>query len=88
MAAAPTPTPEAWAALPGYTRLVILHQRDTDRARKQVIAAHLANLAPYAAAGGDAAAAALIAQHYPVEAERLAGTPQPAPAEGAAAAPD
>lgn len=83
MTAPPSPTPEAWAQLDDYTRLVILHQRDTDTARKQAIATHLANIAPYAGAGADGPAAALITQHYAAEAEQLAGTPQPAPASDA-----
>lgn len=56
-----------------YTRLVILSQRDRDEERRQVAARHIANLAPYAHAGADAAAGAIIAQHYQAEAARLAG---------------
>lgn len=60
-----------------YTRLVILHQRDHDPGRKQAIGVHLASLAPYAATA-DGTAAALIAQHYQAESDRLAGiTPAP-----------
>lgn len=56
-----------------YTRLVILSQRDQDEQRRQVAARHIANLAPYAHAGADAAAGSVIAQHYQAEAAQLAG---------------
>jgi len=77
MVAPPTYDPGAWAELAAYTRLTVLQQHDHDPSRKQVIATHLANLAPYAHTGGDAAAASIIAQHYQDEDNRLAGRPAP-----------
>jgi hypothetical protein len=70
----PSPTPEAWAQTGGYGRLVILQPRDTDPARRQVAASHLAVLGPYASAA-DGPAGQVIAQLYAAEAAELAGRP-------------
>lgn len=82
MSPPPSPTPEQWAKLDDYTRLVFLQQRDTDPGRRQVTASHLAIIGPYAGAGADGPAAALIAQHYQAEAAQLAGEPVTAAQSG------
>lgn len=87
MVAAPSFTPQAWQQLGGYTRLIVLHQADHDTARRQVIATHLATIAPYASGGrADSIAEPLVAQHYADEDARRAGRQTPGEQREAATA--